>query len=51
MTVNEAIEELKAYAEIGYGDKPLYWMNLNIHEHIEVEEISPLPNGDGIEVR
>lgn len=51
MTVNEAIEELKAYAELGYGEKPLLWMNLNIQEHIEVEEVSLLPDGYGIEVR
>lgn len=51
MTVNQAIDELKQYANIGYGEKPFFWMNLNTQEHIEAEEITPLPDGGGIEVR
>lgn len=38
MTVNEVVEDLKEYAAMGYGDRPLLWMNLNIQEHVEVEE-------------
>jgi len=51
VTVNEAIEELKAYAKIGYGEKPLLWINLNIQEHVEVETVSPMPDERGIEIR
>jgi hypothetical protein len=49
MTVNEVIEEMIEYVEMGYGDKPLYWMVTN-QERVEVQEISPLWDGSGLEV-
>lgn len=50
MTVNETIDELKVWAEMGYGDKPVCVMNRN-REHVEVEEILPNPDGSRIEAR
>jgi hypothetical protein len=50
MTVNEAIDELKEYADMGYGDKLLYMLQNN-QDHIEVKDISPLPDGSAIEAR
>ena len=51
MTVNEAIKKLQEYEEMGYGDKPVYWLNLNIQEYVEVGDVDQLPNGEGVEVR
>lgn len=51
MTVNELITELLEYTDDGYGDKPVYWMNLNIQEEEETEDVSPLPSGQGLVVR
>jgi len=51
MTVNEVIKKLQEYEQMGYGDKPVYWLNLNIQEHVEVEDVDRLPNGEGVEVR
>jgi hypothetical protein len=50
MTVNEVIAELTAYAEDGYGDKKVCWMNLNTGKLDEVEDVSPISDGSGIEV-
>jgi hypothetical protein len=51
MTVNDLLEELQEYILLGYGDKPVYLMNLNIQEHVEADEVSPLSDGSGVEIR
>jgi hypothetical protein len=44
MTVDELLEELTEWQELGYGDTPVLLMNPNTQEHQEANEVNPLGN-------
>lgn len=51
MTVNELIKELNEWAELGYGEKPVFLMNLKIEDLVELDDVSPEFSGNGIVLR